>query len=58
MKIEYYCSSPKCKNECGKKIDQKKFNEERWKNPVACELTIVCYEPFCDQEGNLRFEQI
>jgi hypothetical protein len=49
-----YCSSPKCRNECGKQELDKKSWEDMWKNPEAVQGTIIAYADLCDEEGNKR----
>lgn len=49
--MEYYCSSPKCRNECGKK--EEKIDPERmWRDPQNVQGVLIYYEKFCDDEGH------
>jgi hypothetical protein len=43
-----YCSSPNCKNKCGKKENW----EAAWRNPESIIEVLVHYEPLCDIDGN------
>ncbi len=44
----YYCSSPNCRNECGKK----KNTDRNWNDPLSIQGVLFCDVRFCDDDGN------
>ena len=59
--IIYYCISPNCKNECGKKKpseeEMRKDRDELWRNHYSPQPRFFCETKFCDDEGNvIRFD--
>lgn len=49
--MPYYCSSPKCRNECGKK-EENVDPERMWRDPQSVQGVLIYYVAFCDDEGN------
>lgn len=46
--MEIYCSSPNCRNECGRRHDPL----DAWKDPDSIKGFLIMYKPFCDTDGN------
>lgn len=49
--MEHYCSSPNCRNKCGKK--ENIGRDRMWRDPASVEGVLCCYEEFCDNDGEL-----
>ncbi len=47
--MEYYCSSPNCKNECGKKREDNRIR--MWRDPASVQGILIFEKEFCDENG-------
>jgi hypothetical protein len=51
--MQYYCSSPHCRNECGKKEKEDENRERMWRDPQSVESVLIYYEKYCDDHGRI-----
>jgi hypothetical protein len=50
--MKYFCSSPNCKNECGKQKEDNRI--KMWRDPASVQGVIFCEKEFCDENGKLK----